>query len=231
MDPRTMQRMRDHITESEGTLPFPYKDTKGKLTVGTGFLVDDEKSFVSMPFRLRNPETGEPRPATEAEKKAEFKRAKGLSDKQLKTTDRTPLSLPESETRRRLDAEITTRVDKVKKEVGEADWNRLTDGQKTAVVDIHYANGSLEQFPKLKEAIRNGDAKAMAEQSDFHVGISSGAIRTDSSTKTAPTSRWTAGDNPNRLPLVSAIVRGVSFHAENRAPLKFQRLIHSSVRP
>lgn len=170
MDPRTMQRMRDHITESEGTLPFPYKDTKGKLTVGTGFLVDDEKSFVAMPFRIKDPQTGEPRPATEAEKKAEFKRAKGLSNDQLHATGKSPLSLPKGEIDRRLDAEITTRVDKVKKEVGEADWNRLTDGQKTAVVDIHYANGSLEKFPKLKEAIRNGDAKAMAEQSDFHGG-------------------------------------------------------------
>ena len=170
MDPRTMQRMRDHITESEGTRPNPYKDTKGKLTVGTGFLVDDEKSFTAMPFQIEDPKTGEPRPATEAEKKAEFKRAKGLSNDQLKTTGKSPLSLPDSENRRRLDAEITTRVEKVKKEIGEADWNRLTDGQKTAVVDIHYANGDLSKFPKLKEAIRKGDAKEMAEQSDFHGG-------------------------------------------------------------
>lgn len=37
MDPRTMQRMRKHIADSEGTLPNPYKDTKGRLTLGTGF--------------------------------------------------------------------------------------------------------------------------------------------------------------------------------------------------
>lgn len=158
-----MQRMRKHIAESEGTLPNPYKDTKGKLTVGTGFLVDNEKSFVAMPFQIKDLQTGEPRSASEAEKKAEFKRAKSLSNDQLQTTGKSPLSLPKDEIDRRLDAEITTRVDKVKTEIGETDWNKRTDGQKTALVDIHSANGSLEKFPKLKEAVKSGDAKTMAE--------------------------------------------------------------------
>ncbi len=171
MDNKLSQRMRKHITDSEGTEFAPYKDTKGKLTVGTGFLVDDEKSFVAIPFEILDPHSGELRAATEAEKKAEFKRARGLSNKELQSDKgRSPLSLPESENRRRLDAEINTRIGKIKGEIGEADWNKLTDGQKTAVLDIHYANGSLKNFPSLKQAIKDGDAKAMAEQSDFHGG-------------------------------------------------------------
>lgn len=85
MDNNTMWRMRDHITANERSVPHPYKDNKGKLTVGTGCLVDDEKSFVAMPFQITDPKTGELRPATEAEKKAEFQRAKGLSDTELQS--------------------------------------------------------------------------------------------------------------------------------------------------
>ncbi len=40
-----MQHMRDHITENEKNRPNPYKDSKGLLTVGTGFLVDDGRSI------------------------------------------------------------------------------------------------------------------------------------------------------------------------------------------
>ena len=119
MDSNTMQRMRKHITDNEGEIPTPYKDNKGKLTVGTGFLVDDETSFVAMPFQIKDAKTGEPRPATEAEKKAEFQRAKGLSNDELRNgPGKSPLSLTEAEIRLRLDSEITTRIDKIKGEVG-----------------------------------------------------------------------------------------------------------------
>lgn len=171
MDDQLMQRMRRHVTKSEGTILNPYKDTNGKLTVGTGFLVDDEKSFVGMPLEILDSKTGEMRPATDAEKKAEFTRAKALPATELnKGAGKSKLSLPTSDDRRILDTEITTRVDKVKTEIGETDWNKLTDGQKTALVDIHYANGKLEKFTKLKEAVKSDDAKTMAEQSDFHGG-------------------------------------------------------------
>ena len=166
MDTKTTQRMREHIKTSEGVREQAYKDTKGKITVGVGFLVDDEKSFASIPFQVRDPVTKETRPATKEEKQAEFRRMKSSSDPNVTSS----MKMPRDEMERKLDTEIATRVDKVKKEIGEADWNRLTDGQKTAVVDIHYANGSLEKFAKLKEAIKTGDAKAMAEQSDFHGG-------------------------------------------------------------
>lgn len=165
MDTKTTQRMREHIKTSEGVREQAYKDTKGNLGA-VHFLVDDEKSFASIPFQVRDSVTKETLPATKEEKQAEFRRMKSSSDPNVTSS----MKMPRDEMERKLDTEIATRVDKVKKEIGEADWNKLTDGQKTAVVDIHYANGSLEKFPKLKEAIKTGDAKTMAEQSDFHGG-------------------------------------------------------------
>lgn len=171
MDSNTMQRMRAHITNNEGSLAFPYKDNTGKLTVGTGFKVDDEKTFVAMPFQIKDPKTGEPRPATEVEKKAEFLRARGLSNTQLQSdAGKSPLSLPEPEINRRLDSEITTRIDKIKGEVGGDNWDRLTPGQQTAVLDVHYANGSLDKFSNLKDGITTGDTNKIAENVDFHSG-------------------------------------------------------------
>lgn len=166
-----MQRLRDHLTEGEGFRANPYKDTKGKLTVGTGFLVDDEKSFLKMPLWIKDPMTGLPRAATDDEKKKEFKRTKDLPAEKLnKGTERSAFTLQDSDNLRLLDERITSRIGKVKTEIGEPDWNSLTDGQKVALIDIHYANGSLKGFPKLKEAVKAGDAKAMAENADFHGG-------------------------------------------------------------
>ncbi|MGE4280440.1 MAG: hypothetical protein AB7G62_12680 [Magnetospirillum sp.] len=167
----TMQRMRAHITKNEKEIPTPYKDNKGKLTVGTGFKVEDEQSFVAMPFKIMDTKTGELRPATEAEKKAEFQRANGLSNKELTSeTGKSQLSLSEADIRRRLDSEITTRIEKIKGEVGAENWDRLTPGQQTAVLDVHYANGSLENYPTLKDGIKTGDAKKIGENVDFHSG-------------------------------------------------------------
>ncbi|MGE5504437.1 MAG: hypothetical protein ACM31L_08440 [Actinomycetota bacterium] len=59
MGGNTMQRVRKHITDNEGKIPTPYKDNKGLLTVGTGFKVDDETSFVAMPFEIKDAKTGE----------------------------------------------------------------------------------------------------------------------------------------------------------------------------
>lgn len=169
MDDTAKQLMREHIKESEGVLLQPYKDSKGKLTIGTGFLVDDEASFVAKQLQIDDPATGERRLATEAEKKAGFKQAKSLSQEKLKD-GASKFFLSEDENNRILDAEISNRIKKVTTDIGADAWNRLTDGQKTALVDIHYANGSLEKFPNLKEAAKRGDAQEMAKQADFHSG-------------------------------------------------------------
>ncbi|MGE5504436.1 MAG: hypothetical protein ACM31L_08435 [Actinomycetota bacterium] len=81
---------------------------------------------------------------------------------------KSPLSLPDAEIKRRLDAEILAREEKIKAEVGAENWDRLSPGQKTAVLDVHYANGSLKDFPSLKEGIETGNAEEIGKNVDFH---------------------------------------------------------------
>lgn len=169
MDDTAMQLTREHIKKNEGVRPQPYKDTKGKLTIGSGLQVDDEASFLAKQLQIDDPVTGKRRLATEAEKKAGFNQAKSLSQKELED-GASKFFLSEEENIRLIDAEILDRIEKIKVDIGPEAWGRLTDGQRTALIDIHYANGSLRKFPKLKEAAKRGDAKAMAEQADFHNG-------------------------------------------------------------
>jgi len=181
MKTTTLNIIRQHIIENEKQPPNPYLDIKGNVTIGTGFHIQNEKDFVALP--LINRETGEP--ATEAEKRKEFANMQDLREKQSKKPEKfnrkapfyekdTKLDMPKAEQDKRLDEEIATRSEDIKKDVGVDDWNKLSDGQKAAVVDVHYANGSLKDFPALKKAIKAGDAEAMARESTFYTDRDAG---------------------------------------------------------
>ena len=88
---------------------------------------------------------------------------------------RTTLRMPEAEQNKRLDLEINTRVNDIKKDIGAEAWEKLTDGQKAVAVDVHYANkGGLKKFPRFKEALMAGDAEAIARESTFYSDKESG---------------------------------------------------------
>lgn len=170
MDEKLKKSIANHIRLNEKQDSYPYKDSKGNLTIGSGFLVNDEKTFAAQQLQITDPVTGKTRFATEEEKKAEFKRVKPLSDKVLRSTGKGKLFLPSSEDDSFLYNKVEDHSNGVIKEIGQDVWDKLSDGQKAVLVDIHYANNSLDGFPKLKEAVARGDAKAMAEQADFHSG-------------------------------------------------------------
>lgn len=169
MDKTTMQRMREHVKANEGVVTKPYRDNKGLLTAGSGFKVETEDAFAALPFQVKDAKTGQWRDAKDNEKRDEFKRIQSLSKTQLKK-DANALYLPEERIDQKVEAEITTRTDKLKKEVGAENWDRLNDGQKTAILDVHYANGSLENYPTLKQAIKDGDGETIGKNVDFHSG-------------------------------------------------------------
>lgn len=170
MDDTLKQRMRAHLKENEGVKEQPYRDSNKNLTVGVGLNVSRKEDFVALKFQVKDVKTGEIRDATEKEKGAEFERLAKMSKKDI-DEDENLFTLPRAEIDAKLDEKIAEHEAGVKRQIGEADWNKLTDGQKTAVLDVHYANpDGLDNFPKLKEAIKNGDAREMANQSDFHGG-------------------------------------------------------------
>ncbi len=170
MDDTLKQRIRAHLKENEGVKEQPYRDTNEHLIVGVGLNVSRKDDFVALKFQIKDAKTGAMRDATEQEKGAEFDRLSKISRKDMKKGE-SGFTLPKIEIDAKLDEKIAEHEAGVKREIGEADWNKLTDGQKTAVLDVRYANKEgLNKFPKLKEAIKNGDAREMANQSDFHGG-------------------------------------------------------------
>ena len=176
---RSLQtRIKGLITYNEEPIKHPYLDNKGKVTIGAGFLVDTEDAFAALDLQYEDKETGARRPATEAEKRAGFRAMRVEKDskdgkfnqKAPKYKHGTDLRMPPTAIEKRLDEEIDRRLPRVRSEVGAEAWDKLTDAQKASTFDIAYANGSLEEFPKLKQAIRDGDAEAMARESHFHGG-------------------------------------------------------------
>lgn len=152
MGSTTVQRMREHIKKNEGVIDKPYRDGKGLLTAGAGFKVDTEDAFAALPFQVKDAKTGQWRDAKDDEKRDEFKRLQDMSKTQL-DEDKNAFYLPKERIDQKVESEISTRIGKIKNEVGTDNWDRLSDGQKTAILDVHYANGSLKNFPSLKQAI------------------------------------------------------------------------------
>lgn len=166
MDDTLFQRMKGHIEENEKRRDRPYK-INGQLTTGVGFKVTDADAFAKLPFKVTDSKTGQPRYATEAEKRQEFERIKSMSNDQLEV-DKNAFTLGKEDIDAKLKSEIDTRIGKIKGEIGGANWDKLTDGQKTAVLDIHYANGSLDKFGNLKKEIAAGNADGIAREAGFH---------------------------------------------------------------
>ncbi|MCA1909847.1 MAG: hypothetical protein LDL39_15960 [Magnetospirillum sp.] len=170
MDDTLKERMRNHLKKNEGVEAQPYKDTNGNLTVGVGFNVAKKEDFVALKFKTKDAKTGELRDATPEEKTAEYERLTKMDGKAIKA-DQNRFTLPDGEINSKLDEKIADHEKDAKRQVGEADWSKLTDGQKTAVLDVHYANpGGLDNYPNLKAAIKEGNADKIAAQAGFFGG-------------------------------------------------------------
>lgn len=169
MDDALFQRMKDHITKNEGYEDKPYKENKGNITVGTGFKIETAEEFAALPFKKYDPETGQWRDTSKEEKLDEFKRIQNLPREQF-NNDASRFKLEEAGIGDKLESEIESHADKVKKAIGENEWNTLTDDQKIAFVDIHFANGSIAKFPELIKSAKTGNAETMANETFFNSG-------------------------------------------------------------
>jgi hypothetical protein len=168
-----------HVRRHEGgfDVNYPYLDSKGLMTVGPGFLVDDVDQFAALPLEFETTPGQPARPATEAEKRQAYSDVKnarsslGANAPAQQYQGIAKMVLPEAEIEARLSQEVATRIGDIQKDIGVQAWNGLTEGQKTVMVDVHYANGSLDKYPSLKKAAQAGDGDAMARESIFHSGV------------------------------------------------------------
>lgn len=179
---QTYDVIANHLTDNEEGVDWPYLDTKGHITIGVGFKIDNEGAFVALD--LTTVRDGKTVPATGAEKRAAYQRMQEIRKERngdfnptaIAYRGKTPLRMSQNTIDIKLRAEIENRVNKIRAEVGDVAWNKLNDRQKAAVIDIDYANGdgSLKGFPELKKAVIKGDGKAMADQSTFYTNKEKG---------------------------------------------------------
>lgn len=171
-----VQRIQDHIRLNERVADYPYPDNKGRITSGAGFLMDDRNSFMKQPWEIRSGNAT--RPATQAEKEEAWQKLRDAGAEQSKGANKradsyenaTPLRLPQDVIEADLNAKVRQHMEQARKEIGAEAWDKLTDGQKTAITDVHYARGNLDEYINLKQGVENGDPAKMARQ----IGIRSG---------------------------------------------------------
>jgi len=190
--PATLGVIREHIIRSERPIPHLYLDSKGNPTIGVGFKIDSENQFAKL--NLKVIKIGKEVPATEAEKRQAYRNImtvrqnlisgkKNPDDNPFQKRDSdsyksdTNIRLKAPEMNAMLDREIAARIGNIRAEVGEAAWRKLTRTQQAAAVDIGYntGDGGLKGFPRLKQAIIAGDAKAMARESLIFTDKANGA--------------------------------------------------------
>ncbi|MDK9721430.1 MAG: hypothetical protein OEL53_09635 [Rhodospirillales bacterium] len=162
--------MRDLIRQNEGPIPHPYLDSKGIITIGVGFNVDNKADFLKLNLR-KDSEEGvlmteqEKRDAYDAMRKAKTDRNGDFSPGEKYYEDVAKAYLSDADINARLDQEIADRVPKICDKVGSEAWDKLTDGQKATITAVHFNVGSLDDAPKLVEAAKKGDAAAIARES------------------------------------------------------------------
>ncbi|NQV43415.1 MAG: hypothetical protein HQ501_00825 [Rhodospirillales bacterium] len=172
----------DHLSVSEEEIRWPYLDTKGHITIGIGFKIDNGDAFAALD--LTTEKDGKVVPATDNEKRAAYRRMEEIREemggdlnKKANFYDgKTSIFMSPDAIDKKFHNEIQTRTEKIRKEIGDKAWNKLNDTQKAAVIDIDYTNGDggLKGFPELKKAIIKGDGKAMADQSTFYTNKEKG---------------------------------------------------------
>jgi GH24 family phage-related lysozyme (muramidase) len=153
------------LKEFEGCVPWMYRDTVGKVTVGVGLMLPDAKTAAALPFLVGG------RAATQEEIAAEYVRVVAMAVGRGSTFYKTPTSL--ILTQQTIDAKLTSVL-----EGFEADlrgqfphYDALPDGVKMALLDMIYnlgPAGLFKGFPHLVEAIQTGAWAQAAEHCIRH---------------------------------------------------------------
>lgn len=189
---KLVSRLADFLKDFEGAETSPYIDTKGKITIGIGNNINNEKDFVNTPFKTIGGQ-----PLTPKEKEALFQElseardlaiaVKGTPGKQIvfnfsadnQRSD--PLlsrfkdvmvdaEYVQQEAERYLAREMP--ILKAKMRTEGIDFDSLPEGAKLAVMDMQYNLGNekfdskANHWPRFFGYLKNGDYIKAAEQSE-----------------------------------------------------------------
>ena len=160
-----LEQLLVKLESFEGSVPWMYRDTVGKVTVGVGVMLPDAAAAVALPFRSGG------RPASTAETTAEFARVDALPMGRAAHFYRrdSGLELGQDE----IDSLLRTVVLRFEEELraGITGYDDFPDQAKMALLDMAYnlgPEGLLKGFPKLIQAAKAGDWKQAAAQCFRH---------------------------------------------------------------
>jgi GH24 family phage-related lysozyme (muramidase) len=181
------------LKEFEGCVPWMYRDTVGKVTVGVGLMLPDAKAAEALPFVVGT------RPATPEEIAAEYARVDAMAMGRASAFYKTAASLVL--TQQTIDAKLSSVLAGF-----EADlraqfprYDSLPDGVKMALLDMIYnlgPAGLFKGFPHLVAAVETG---AWAQAAEHCTRRGPGPARND----------WT------RQQFLSAVVSTIKAEAES----------------
>jgi GH24 family phage-related lysozyme (muramidase) len=148
------------LKEFEGCVPWMYRDTVGKVTVGVGLMLPDAKAAEALPFVIG------PRAATPEEIAAEYARVDAMAMGRASAFYKTPTSLVL--TQQTIDAKLTSVLTGFEADLkGQfPHYDTLPDGVKMALLDMIYnlgPAGLFKGFPHLVAAIQTGAWTQAAE--------------------------------------------------------------------
>jgi GH24 family phage-related lysozyme (muramidase) len=148
------------LKEFEGCVPWMYRDTVGKITVGVGLMLPDPKAAQALPFVLGA------RPATPEEIAAEYTRVDTLPLGRASAFYKSPTAL--ELTQQTIDIKLTSVL-----EGFEADlrtqlphYDTLPDTVKMALLDMIYNLGPAGLFKGFPHLIAAVDAGAWAQAAE-----------------------------------------------------------------
>ncbi len=148
------------LKEFEGCVPWMYRDTVGKVTVGVGLMLPDAKAAQALPFFLGA------RAATPEEIAAEYARVDAMTLGRASSFYKTPASL--ELTQPTIDAKLSSVLQGFEADLrtGFPHYNSLPDGVKMALLDMIYnlgPAGLFQGFPHLVAAVQTGSWTQAAE--------------------------------------------------------------------
>jgi GH24 family phage-related lysozyme (muramidase) len=148
------------LKEFEGCVPWMYRDTVGKVTVGVGLMLPDTKAAQTLPFFLGS------RAATPQEIAAEYARVDAMTLGRASSFYKTPTSL--ELTQQTIDAKLSSVLQGFEADLRTEfpHYDNLPDGVKIALLDMIYnlgPAGLFKGFPHLVAAVQTGSWVQAAE--------------------------------------------------------------------
>jgi GH24 family phage-related lysozyme (muramidase) len=148
------------LKEFEGCVPWMYRDTVGKVTVGVGLMLPDAKAAQALPFVVGT------RAATPEEIAAEYARVGAMAMGRASAFYKTPTVLVL--TQQTIDAKLTSVLAGFEADLKAQfpHYDGLPDGVKMALLDMIYnlgPAGLFKGFPHLVAAIQTGAWQQAAE--------------------------------------------------------------------